>query len=223
MAGRDTLVSLTEALYTTRAMRRVKPDPVPEEMVRALIDAATRVPTPAGHGGYRFMTVADPETKRALGDLYLETFESLVGGKFSDIVANADERFRLQLSSSWWLAENFAIVPLWILVFSERDDPHARTAYAAAWNVALAARGYGLGTCLTTILGLESPDRVAQILGIPGEWMMDAAVSVGYPLGRWGLAKRLPAHEVTYAERWGNPVPWEIEEPIWTEPVGYGR
>jgi len=55
MAGRDTLVSLTEALYTTRAMRRVKPDPVPEEMVRALIDAATRVPTPAGHGGYRFM------------------------------------------------------------------------------------------------------------------------------------------------------------------------
>ena len=222
MAERNRRVGLTEALYTTRAMRRVKPDPVPEEMVRALIDAGVRVPTPAGHGGYRFMTVTDPETRQELGDLYLETFESLVGGKFSDIVSKTDERFRVQLSSSWWLAENFAAVPLWILVLSQRDDPHARTAYAAAWSVMLAARAYGLGTCLTTILGLESPDRLAEILSIPGEWMMDAAISVGYPLGRWGLAQRPPAHEITYANRWGNPVPWEIEEPMWTEPDGYG-
>ena len=223
MAGSDRGVNLTEALYTTRAMRRVKPDPVPGEVVRSLIDAGVRVPTPAGHGGYRFMTVTDPEVKRQLGALYLETFESLVGGKFGDIVTKADERFRVQLSSSWWLAENFAAVPLWILVFSQRDDPHARTAYAAAWSVMLAARAYGLGTCLTTILGIENSDRLAQILGIPREWMMDAAISVGYPLGRWGLAQRPPAHQITYAEGWGNLVPWEIDEPMWTESDGYGR
>jgi hypothetical protein len=44
---------------------------------------------------------------------------------------------------------------------------------------------------------------------------MAAAVSAGYPLGRWGVAKRAPAQQVTYAERWGEPVAWSVDEPLW--------
>jgi hypothetical protein len=41
--------------------------------------------------------------------------------------------------------------------------------------------------------------------------MLNASVSFGYPLGKWGTASRKPVEEVTYAERWGNPVTWKSQ------------
>ena len=70
-------MELSEALYTTRAMRRVAPDPVPEEVVAAMMDAAVRAPSGGNSQNWRWMTVTDPETKAALGPLYREAWEEL--------------------------------------------------------------------------------------------------------------------------------------------------
>ena len=83
----------------------------------------------------------------------------------------------------------------------------------------LAARGLGIGTTLTTILGSFKEDEVAELLGVPQDkgWKLRAAIPCGMPKGRWGLAKRKPAQEIAFADRWGEAVPWTVEEPYWSE------
>ena len=55
-----------EAIYTTRAMRRMKPDPVPPELLPKLFDAAVRGPSGGNTQLFRFLTVTDPDMKLSL-------------------------------------------------------------------------------------------------------------------------------------------------------------
>ena len=220
-------MELLEALYTTRAMRRVKPDPIPEATVARIMDAAVRAPSGSNAQNWRFITVTDPVVKEPLGKLYGEAFEILqtqvYAGAKERAEAAGDEGALRIISSSQWLVDNFEHVPLWIFVFS-RNDPSGSSIYPAIWNMMLAARGEGIGTCLTTILGFLKKDELNDLLGVPADkgWICNAAVSAGYPTGRWGLAKRNPVHPMTFSERWGDPVGWEAEA-AWIEPEGYGR
>jgi nitroreductase len=81
----------------------------------------------------------------------------------------------------------------------------------------LAARGQGVGTCLTTILGIFQQQAVFELLGVPDGkgWQLSAAVSCGYPLGRWGVAKRDPVEQVAFADRWGEELNFEVDGPLW--------
>lgn len=213
-------MELSEALYTTRAMRRVSSDPVPEDVVAAMMDAAVRAPSGGNSQNWRWMTITDAETKAALGPLYREAWselqETFYAGRREAAEARGDEATLRVMSSSDWLAEHFEQVPLWVLAF-HRNDPSGASIYPAVWNLMLAARGHGVGTCITTVLGFFRGPQAMEVLGVPKDkgWTMAAAVSAGYPLGRWGVAKRAPAQQVTYAERWGEPVAWSVDEPLW--------
>lgn len=215
-------MELFEALYTTRAMRRTTTDPVPDDVVAAMLDAAVRAPSGSNAQNWRFVTVTGQETKDALGPVYREAWEELnatvYAGSRERAAAAEDDRSLRMLASSDWLAENFERVPLWLMVFS-RNDRSGASIYPAVWSAMLAARGHGVGTCLTTILGMFRQDAVFDILGVPSDkgWTLNAAVSAGYPTGRWGLAERKPAHQVAYAERWDNPLGFTIDEPRWQE------
>ncbi len=214
-------MDLFEALYTTRAMRRVHPDPVPEEVVRAMLDAAIRAPSGGNAQQWRFVTVTDRATMAALAPLYADAFRMLqatiYAGRREQAEASGDEGALRVMSSSQWLADNFADVPLVVMVFS-RNDPSGASTFPAVWNMMLAARGHGVGTTLTTILGYFKSDEVFDLLGVPTDkgWQLDAAVTCGYPKGNWGVAERRPVHEVIYSERWGDPPGWRQDEPAWS-------
>ena len=64
-------MDLNEALYTTRAMRRVKPDPIPLDVQARILDAAVRAPSGGNMQGWKFLLVDDPAIKAQLGPLYL--------------------------------------------------------------------------------------------------------------------------------------------------------
>ena len=80
----------------------------------------------------------------------------------------------------------------------------------------LQARADGVGSSLTSVL-LFKNDETFEVLGVPADkgWRMACCVPFGYPTGNWGVAKRRPAHEVTYRNRWGAPMGTEIDEPLW--------
>ena len=210
-------MELTEALYTTRAMRRVRPDPIPEEAVAAMMDAAIRAPSGGNSQNWRFITVSDPAIRRVLGPIYRRAWEQLNGtvyrGRVEEAVRVGDEATLKVMRSANWLAENFEQVPLWFMAVS-RNDPTGASIYPAVWSLMLAGRGLGIGTCLTTVLGIFEPQATFEALGIPADkgWMLAAAISAGYPTGRWGPARRRPAEEVVYADRWGQPVPWSTSD-----------
>lgn len=213
-------MDLLEALYTTRAMRRVASDPVPDSVAAAMLDAAVRAPSGGNSQNWRFIVVRDEDVRSQLASLYREAFEMLQNtiyeGRREAAQQAGDESALRVMRSSAWLAENFEQVPMWFLAFS-RNDPSGASIYPAVWNAMLAARGHGIGTCLTTILGIFRSTEAFEVLGVPDDkgWTLNAAVSCGSPLGRWGLAERKPVDDVSYSDRWGAPLSFPVDGPRW--------
>ena len=214
-----------EALYTTRAMRRVSENPIPKDVLKQMVDAGIRAPSGSNRQGWKFIVVTDPEIRNQLGELYREAWDFYVKefyGGTSDLGASnvlddekAEQVVRITKSATW-LSENFHKVPAMFVVLS-RNDPTGSSIFPAIWSLMLAGRAHGIGTCLTTVLGMFKPQKAFEILNIPSDkgWKIDAVITAGYPLGKWGVAKRTPVDEVTYLNTWGNKTNWNLEEPLW--------
>lgn len=209
-------MDLYEALYTTRAMRRVAPDPVPEHVITSMLDAAVRAPSGSNAQSWRWLVVQDAGTIAAMADLYRDAWRILNETVYAGVGSSGNSQMERVVGSAQWLADNFQQVPLVVLPF-HRNDPTGASIYPAVWSLMLAARGHGVGTTLTTVLGMFKGRELAELLGVPPDkgWTNAAAVTCGYPLGRWGVAARRPAHEVVYQDRWGEPPSWTIPEPLW--------
>ncbi len=213
-------MDLTEALYTTRAMRRVAPDPIPEAATARMLDAAVRAPSGGNAQNWRMIVVDDPTVRKKLAPLYRSAYAhlqaTLYQGRREMAQAAGDEAALRVMRSSDWLAENFEQVPMWIL-FLGRNDASGASIYPAVWSAMLAGRGEGIGTCLTTILGIFEGPQVFELLGVPSDkgWQLSAAVSCGYPLGRWGVAERASVEEVSYSNLWGEPLGFTVGGPLW--------
>jgi nitroreductase len=217
-------LDIEEALYTTRAMRRVRPDPVPLDVQARILDAAIRAPSGGNTQNWRFLLVDDPTVLSELGPLYRHSVGQLWETVYADRVAAATDdprsdesmRFVAMQRSAQWLADHFEDVPLYLFGFVQAD-PTGASIFPAVWSAQLAARAYGVGSSLTVVLGFFHPDEVFEILGVPRDehWVMACCVSFGYPTGRWGVAPRRPVHEVSFRNRWGSPVGFTVDQPLW--------
>src|SRR6478735_2011159 len=184
-------MDIAEALYTTRAMRRVKPDPIPDEVQQRILDAAI---------GQLWQTVYKDRLVEAAADPDSQDSRSML----------AVQR------SAQWLADHYEDVPLFLFGFIQYD-PTGGSIFPAVWSAQLAARAEGVGSALTAVLGIAHRQQVMDVLGVPADqgWHMSCCVSFGYPTGRWAVAPRTAAHEVAYRNGWGAPVGFEIPEPLW--------
>jgi nitroreductase len=213
-----------EALYTTRAMRRVKSDPIPVEVQRRILDAAIRAPTGGNAQNWRFLLVDDPALRNQLGPIYRDCLGALWSTLYKPRIdaaqaAPADPAsvtFVRMKSSADWLAENFERYPLLLFAFCQ-NDPTGGSIFPAIWNAMLAARAEGVGSSLTSVFLFQWP-RVKALLGVPDDtWNFAACVTMGYPTGRWGVAPRRPAHEVAARNGWEGPLGFTVPEPLWPQ------
>ena len=218
------MMDVYEAIYTTRAMRRLEPDPIPPEVLPRLFDAAIRGPNSGNTQLFRFVCVTDPEMKQTMQGIYRECLDELNATKYAGaqkVVAEGDRddpavRQTVAISrSAQWLADNLHVAPMLIFVFGKEGGE--TTTYPCLWNLCLAARAEGLGTTITSLLKLKK-QRVEDLLGMPRDdiWHMHGMVPIGYPQGRWGVPTRRPAEEAVFSEQWGEPVDWTIPEPLWS-------
>ena len=212
-----------EALYTTRAMRRCKPDPIPLDAQKRILDAAVRSPTGGNTQNWRFMLVDDADVKAKLGPIYRECLAQLWVTIYKDRLdaANAnptdpesDQLLRIQRSAQH-LADHFEEYPLLLMSFVQ-FDPTGGSIFPATWSAMLAARAEGIGSSLTSVFMFQI-DKVLEILDVPTKdgWLFSSCVTFGYPTGKWGVAARRPVHEVSYRNTWGEPVGFEVPEPLW--------
>jgi nitroreductase len=219
-----------EALYTTRAMRRVRPDPIPEDVQAQILDAAIRAPSGGNAQSWRFLLVDDPQVKAKLGPLYRDAIGRLWQTAYRDRLDRAraapDDPASASLlrvqASAQHLADHFEEVPLFLIAFS-RGDLSGGSIFPAVWSAQLAARAHGVGSALTSVLGIFHGEEAMQILGVPADkgWTMACCVSFGYPTGRWGIAVRHPVQEVAYRNAWGGDLGFQVTEPLWS-PSGSG-
>ena len=217
-------MDLYEALYTTRAMRRVRPDPIPLDVQARILDAASHAPSGGNQQNWRFLLLDDPAKKAALAPLYQyamgELWKSIYKDQLDAARADPDapesvQMFKVQRSAQW-LADHFEDVPLYLFPFSQHD-PTGSSIYPAVWSAMLAARAEGVGSCLTALLQFFSPAETLEILEVPTDegWILSGTVSFGYPTGTWGIGTRRPVHHVSYRNAWGAGVGFEVPEPLW--------
>jgi nitroreductase len=217
-------MDIYEALYTTRAMRRVRPDPIPLPVQARILDAAIRAPTGGNAQNWRFLLADDPDVIGQIGPLYRDAIDQLWKTVYADRLAAAAadpeseesiEMLKVQRSAQW-LADHFEEVPLFLFGFIQAD-PTGGSIFPAIWSAQLAARAEGVGSSLTAVLGFFHPDETFEILGVPKDkgWVMACCVSLGYPTGRWAVAPRRPVDEVSYRNRWGDSVGFGVEQPLW--------
>lgn len=218
-------MTIYEALYTTRAMRRIKKDPIPEDVQARILDAAIRAPSGGNAQNWRFLLVDDPEVRAKLAPIYRSCIDMLWKTIYADRIAAMEakpddpesiEMQKVQRSANW-MARHFEDYPVLLFGFAQ-GDPTGGSIFPAIWSAMLAARAEGVGSTITSVMMFQM-EEVLKILGVPADegWIFAACVPMGYPTGRWGVARRRPAHEVAYRNQWGDPLGLEIPEPLWKE------
>ena len=203
---------LWEVLYTTRAIRRLKPDPVSDEVLYRLLDTAIRAPSGGNQQGWRFIVIRDRATKERLGALYRESIEGLFasgygqappGVTFTPAQIEATEKMR---RSAQYLATHFAEAPVYVLGCIRAAVNPGITAgasiYPAIWSLQLAARALGLGSTLTTVHRTREA-QVKELLGVPEGFETAALIPLGYPRCRLAPGPRQPVEAVSFLDRWG--------------------
>lgn len=208
-------MDIYEALYTTRAMRRLKPDPIPHDVQARILDAAIRAPNMDQQ--WRFILVDDAGIKSQLAQLYLLAWERLFAGyglSLDDLLKSDSPQGRAARSGNH-LAHHFAEVPLVLIGFSLVRG--GGSIDQALWSAMLAARADGVGSTWTGVLQTFFADEAMEILGVPKDdgWFMQGVIPMGYPLGSWRVAPRKPVHEVAARNSWQGDLGFTVPEPLW--------
>jgi nitroreductase len=203
-------MELTQAMETQRAIRRLKADPVDDEVLLRCLRLAGKAPTGGNRQGVEWILVRDLETKRALGRQY-RTAWSVYGGA-GKLLYRGDESTRKIIGAVDWQLAHWDDVPVVVIAclrgLSLPLPAVLRTSrygsvFPSIQNFLLAARNEGLGATLTT-LPLWSRIVAHRILGIPWNVEPIAAIPVGWPRGRYGPTSRSPIERSVHVDRYGN-------------------
>jgi len=196
-------MSLFDAIHSQRAVRHFSAQPVSDEMVETMLNAAICAPNGGNRQPWRFVVIRDADIKRRLGQWYLSAWQAATA---------AMEALTQPYRHGAELAQQMATVPVLILACIDHDNagpgrgPITRGAsiYPAVQNLLLAARALGLGTVLTT-LHTQYESEIKALLHIPDNVETAALIPVGYPAEgvRFGHARRRPLSEVVFHDRWG--------------------
>jgi nitroreductase len=231
-----TEIGLFEAMYTARALRRLKPDPVPEEVITEVLDAAIRAPSGGNAQNWIFIVVREEAQRRRLGAIYRKASDEV-----AEIYAArgrpphlTERQYQRLMEGGAWLWQHLGDAPLLLVPCLRKRDMPPRNAlppqvaarydahlayqqriqgasiYPAIQNIILACRALGLGTLITTNHILYEDDvRVA--LRLPDDVFTFALMPIGYPLDSSGSLSRRPVSQVAFAEQWGRS--WPAEAP----------
>jgi len=200
---------LFEIMRTTRSMRRLKPDPVPNELIRKILEAGVCAPSGGNMQRWRFLVVRDPQIKLTVGAYYKRAWDEQVAPRYragEPAPGMSRERFLRLLDAAEYLAAHIHEAPVWIVPCLEGGTP-TRTSgssiYPAVQNILLAARALGLGATLTTLY-LSFEKEAEGALGLPAGVHSYALLPIGYPMGRFGPVRRVALSDVVYEDRWGQ-------------------
>jgi len=200
-----------DVVTTQRAMRRLEPRPIPDAVLRQIMEAAICAPSGGNRQGWSFVIVRDGAKRARLGELYREAWGELMKVPYYAGAAKEppDSPAGKMLTSARHLSEHLGEAPVLVLACIALDPgatPSLTTGasiYPAVQNLMLAARAHGIGSCITTIHRFRDT-QVKELLGIPADVETAALIPLGYPLGRFGRPPRRPLREVAFADRWGH-------------------
>lgn len=199
-------VPLLEGIRTTRALRRLKPDPVPHALIRKVCEAGTFAPSGGNRQPWFFIAVTEPERRAWVAARYRRAFEVY---SRPAVEAARDPSYpetqRRNLQSAIYLAEHLHDVPVLLFVagWTRRGQPQAQALFPAIQNILLACRAVGLGASLTT-MHLAFGAELDAWLGLPPGCPTCALIPIGWPRGRYRRPERRPVDTCLFYERYSG-------------------
>jgi nitroreductase len=223
-------VDLVDALRTTGAARQFLPDPVPDDLLASVLEAARFAPSGGNRQGWRVVVLRDQTIRRRLRDLYLEGwYQYLAMGAaglvpwapVTDMQAEADARSHAAefaaAAGEGGFAEHLDEVPALLLVVADlralaavdRDlDRYTlvggASIYPFCWSILLAARAFGLGGVFTTMV-VAREDEVRDVVHLPPETVVAGMVALGFPEHQPHRLKRAEVHQFTTVDTFDGP------------------
>src|SRR5216683_526725 len=200
-----------EIIHTMRAMRRLKPDPVPDELIRNILLAGQAAASGGNTQRWRFLVLKDPKIKKEVQVYYKKAFDEVVGPRYASSPpppGSDAARYKRQHVAVEYLTDHYHEAPVWIVACLEDGENPTRSAgssiYPAVQNMLLATRALGLGTTLTT-RHTGYGKEVDAIFGLPASAHSYAILPIGWPMGNFGKLGRGPLKDVVYGDQWGKP------------------
>lgn len=194
-------------MRTARTIRRFRPDPVPADVLRRCLEAATWAPSGGNLQPWRFVVLDSPETRAAMklgADRALAVIEEVYGYRRPS--SDEDDQGARDRRAVYELHDSAASTPAAVLfAYKElRATPpeiQGSAIFAAMENFLLACRHEGLGAVVTG-WGNTADAELREVIGVPPEWKIATIVAVGYPRGSHGPVKRKPVEAVAFRDRW---------------------
>lgn len=194
---------LLEGIRTTRAIRRLKPDPVPRALVRKICEAGTFAPSGGNRQPWFFVAVMDAERRAFIAQRYREAFHSYIATAVEAAKdPNYPDRKRRNMLAAIHLADHLHEAPVHLFVagWTRRGEPQYQALYPAIQNILLACRAVGLGASLTTVHRAHG-EEIDAVLGLSADTPSCAMLPIGWPAGRYGRPPRKPVDEVLFFDR----------------------
>ena len=200
-----------DIIHSTRAMRRLKTDPVPDDLVVKILDAGIRAPNGGNSQTWHFVVIKDRAIKEAVQVIYKKGYDEIMGPHYASATpppgSDPAKHHRQHLAVEY-LTDHYHEAPIWIVAcinHGERAPERMSGAsiYPAVQNMLLAARALGLGASLTTrhMFFAEEADAALQL---PAGYLSYAILPIGYPMGNFGPVGRGDLKDFVSLDRIGQ-------------------
>lgn len=219
MAHHDVPDVLT-GMATTRAIRRIAPDPIPDDDLSTMLWHATRAPSGTNRQPTRFVVLRDgpvaTEAKAVLGGGFRAGWAAKIGdaGYDEGSALDDDSPKGRQRAAMQHFVDHFEQIPVVVLPclvrYREPYTGEGASVYPACQNLLLAARALGYGGVMTGWHASVEPELRA-VVGIPDEVVISATIPIGRPLGSHGPVRRLPLRDVVFDGAWGESADWAVD------------
>lgn len=206
-------------LTATRSVRRLLDldQPADGSEVRDCLRIACQAANGTNMQTWRWIVVSDSGLRQQVAALYKDAYLSATRRTDTGQVDFGPTPFGRIMSSTEWLVDHLAQVPLHVIpcyepYIGDGDSSSFATAtlygsiFPAVWNFQLALHWRGYGTCITT-LHLHHEQEVAALLGIPPSYVQGCLLPVGRLRRgqRFAPAPRKPIEEVAVLDRFDGP------------------
>lgn len=223
-------MDLREVMTTTPSTREFTDEPVPDDVLHRILDAARFAPSGGNRQGWHLVVIKDPDLRRQVRDLYeLGWREYRAYSKLGRVpfAAGPDGRWHgpdidldeaRQQPSTLPFTPDLAEVPVMLVLVADlqalatvdngldrQSIVGGASVYPFAHNVLLAARNEGLGGIITTVLARQEP-AAKELLGIPDGYAIAGLLALGKPAKQITKLRRSEVDDFTTVDRFdGEP------------------
>lgn len=196
-------IGLFDAIRTTRAIRRLKSDPVPVELIRKVCEAGTFAPSGGNRQPWFFVAVMDQDKRAFIAKKYNETFQSYIEpAKIAAQNPDYPDAKRRNMNAAIYLAEHLHEAPVHLFVagWTRRGEPQSQALFPAIQNILLACRAVGLGASLTTAHRAHG-EEIDRYIGLAEKTPSSALIPIGWPRGKYGTPTRRPIDDAFFVDQ----------------------